>query len=232
MEGILTASLGVVNNISATQRLLEAVRSVETPRLVFASSSSVYGQSAQLLRESTPCRPFSPYGVTKLAAEQLCGAYAQNFGIATVSLRLFTVYGPRQRPDMAFDRLITAALTGAQFPVYGAGDQVRDFTYVGDVVDAAVRAATADVEPGSVFNVAGGSAARLRDVIRLVEELTDSPVRIREMDRQAGDVSKTEADTTRAHSELVWSPRVDLADGLRLQVEAVGERVTSDASTR
>ena len=157
------------HNLVVTHRLLQASRRRRLQRFVFASSSSVYGQSAEPVAEDAPTRPFNPYGVTKLAAESLCRAYAENFGVPTVSLRLFTVYGPRQRPDMAFDRLIRAALGGEPFTVYGDGSQARAFTYVGDAVDAAWRAADADVRPGSVFNISGGVSSSCSEVIEIVE---------------------------------------------------------------
>ena len=147
-------------NVLATQRLLEAARLTEPSAVVYASSSSVYGRiTAERTTEDDPLVPFSPYGVTKLAGEHLCTAYGQNFGVPTVALRYFTVYGPRQRPDMALHRLVRAAADGSAVPLFGDGEQVRDFTFVDDVVEANLRAARARCEPGTSINVAGGSSA-------------------------------------------------------------------------
>src|SRR5690348_10456976 len=167
-------------NITATQRLLEAaVRAPRLRRLVYASSSSVYGDAAVLpVTEDAPTRPLSPYGVTKLAAEHLCTLYARNFGVPTVSLRYFTVYGPGQRPDMAFDRFIRAALAGRPIQVFGSGEQVRDFTYVDDVVAANLLAATGDVRPGSVFNVSGGSSTTVNQVLDVLAGIAGGPLAV------------------------------------------------------
>jgi UDP-glucuronate 4-epimerase len=209
----------VTHNVLVTQRLLEAARGGRLSRFVYASSSSVYGdQPDPLTTEDLLPRPQSPYGVTKLAAEHLCGVYARNFGVPTVSLRYFTVYGPRQRPDMAMHRLIAAALSGSEFPLYGSGAQVRDFTYVEDVVAANIRAASATVPPGAVLNVAGGGAVSLADVIQLVELLTGNRVQLRRQPSQRGDVGRTGGNTDAARDLLDWSPQVALHVGLREQV--------------
>jgi UDP-glucuronate 4-epimerase len=209
----------VTNNVLATQRLLEACRRASVSRVVFASSSSVYGNAASYpARENDLPAPHSPYGVTKLAAEQLCNLYAANWGLPTVALRYFTVYGPRQRPDMAFRRLVEASLTRTAFPLYGTGDQIREFTYVGDVVRANVLAATADVEPGTVLNIGGGGEQRLIDVVDLVGELAGEPVKIEGHPEQPGDVSRTGADITLAHRQLGWEPRTSLRSGLVAQL--------------
>ena len=169
-------------------------------------------------------RPFSPYGVTKLAAEHLCRAYAENFSLPTVSLRYFTVYGPGQRPDMAFHRLIEAALHGTPFPLYGDGRQVRDFTYVDDVVAANLAAVSADPPPGTVVNVAGGSATTMREVVELIGELVGRPVRIDAQPCQPGDVRVTAARTTLAGQVLGWEPQTDLRTGVDRQVAWHAER--------
>ena len=157
-------------NIQSTQRLLEASVQQGISRFVYASSSSVYGNAEQYpVDESMRPQPFSPYGVTKLAAEHMCSLYAANFGLPVVSLRYFTVYGPRQRPDMATHRLFEAALDGTAFPLFGTGDQLRDFTYVGDVVRANLLAGGADVQPGLVANVAGGGECSMHELIAMVE---------------------------------------------------------------
>ena len=160
----------VNNNVLATQRLLEAIVVARpTARVVYASSSSVYGNQARYpVQETDLPAPFSPYGVTKLAAEHLCGLYAANAGVRTISLRYFTVFGPRQRPDMSIYRLCEAALRGTPFPRFGDGSQMREFTFVDDIVRANLLAADADVEPGAYVNIAGGSEITLSDLIALV----------------------------------------------------------------
>ena len=210
----------VTNNVTATQRLLEAARRVGLERFVYASSSSVYGEASEIpMHEDGPLRPFSPYGVTKLSAEQLCTVYASNFSVPTVSLRYFTVYGPRQRPDMAIHRMLQAVLTGATFPVYGATGHVRDFTFVGDVVEANLRAAAAEVAPGTVVNVAGGATVSMAELMATVEEVTGRSLATDDQGRKAGDVTHTEADLTRIHELLGWQPTVPLNDGLVAQAE-------------
>jgi nucleoside-diphosphate-sugar epimerase len=185
---------------------------------VYASSSSVYGDALSYPTEETTLpRPKSPYGVTKLSAEHLCGVYARNFGLSTVSLRYFTVFGPRQRPDMAMHRLFEAALGGAPFPKFGSGEQVRDFTYVGDVVEANIRAALADVPAGAVVNVAGGGSVTLNDVIGIVERLCGSDVPVAQEGDQAGDVERTGGSIELAHRLLDWEPAVDVEEGLARQ---------------
>ena len=214
-------------NVLATQRLLEAIaESPGRPRLVYASSSSIYGNALDRpTREDATPAPVSPYGVTKLAAEHLCATYHHNFGLATISLRYFTAYGERQRPDMAFNRFARAALTGAPITVYGDGTQSRDFTYVADIV-AANRAAmdTASV-PFGVFNIGGGSTVTVREVLDLLGQIVGSPVDVAYGDRQAGDVRHTSADTSRARDLLGYAPTVDLATGLAREVEWMRENV-------
>src|SRR4051812_20094766 len=164
------------HNVLATQRLLEAAKAAEVQRVVYASSSSVYGNAAAYpTTEDDLPRPHSPYGVTKLAAEHLCNLYASNWKLPTVSLRYFTVYGPRQRPDMATHRLLAATLSGTPFPLYGDGSAVRDFTYVDDAVAANLAAAEHDCEPGTVVNIAGGSSISMTDLIALVGEVVGQP---------------------------------------------------------
>jgi UDP-glucuronate 4-epimerase len=209
----------VRNNVTVTQRLLEASGQAGIMRFVYASSSSVYGNTPRLpTSESDPCRPFSPYGVTKLAAENLCTAYADNGIVETVSLRYFTVYGPRQRPDMAFSRFIDMALRGDPLPLYAGGEQIRDFTYVDDVVRANLAASVRPVCPGAVFNIAGGVRVTMADVLLLLEEVMDMPLDIRRTQPQAGDVRATAGNTAAANKTLGWSPRVDLRSGLERQV--------------
>jgi nucleoside-diphosphate-sugar epimerase len=214
------------HNILATQRLLEAAKEVSVRRFVFASSSSVYGQAdAFPLREDGPTLPVSPYGVTKLAAEHLTRLYYLNYGVPTVALRYFTVYGPRQRPDMAFHRLVRSLLVDEPFHLYGDGSQSRSFTYVTDVVQANLTALFAGVNGdlplflGQPVNVGGGAHATLSEVISLVEELTGKRVHIQRAGPQKGDVDRTEADLSRAKRWLEYEPRTALSAGLRSEIE-------------
>jgi UDP-glucuronate 4-epimerase len=208
------------HNVLATQRLLEASRDAGVKRFVYASSSSVYGNalSYPTLESAVPA-PFSPYGVTKLAGEHLCMAYAHNFGLHTVALRYFTVFGPRQRPDMGIHRLIHAAMVSQPFELYGDGHQRREFTYVSDVVDANVLASTADVEPGLVCNIAGGGDIDLSGLIDLVGELVHQPVPIERAPAMAGDVRRNRGSTELARESLGWAPKISLREGVGRQVE-------------
>jgi nucleoside-diphosphate-sugar epimerase len=202
------------HNVLGTQRVLEAALQVGRSRVVYASSSSVYGDSEVLpLREDSPCRPVSPYGVTKLAGEHLAVLYAKSFALPTVSLRFFTVYGPRQRPDMAFHRFLKAARDGEAIRVFGDGRQTRDFTYVADIV-AAIRAAAVSGPPGSVYNVGGGERLALLDVLRTMEGVTGRPFRIVHEDAQKGDMRDTFADTSAAARDLAFRSTVALGEGL------------------
>jgi UDP-glucose 4-epimerase len=202
------------HNVLGTQRLLEQAVAAGTPRLVYASSSSVYGDSAALpLREDSPCRPVSPYGVTKLAAEHLGHLYERNYGLPVVSLRYFTVYGPRQRPDMAFHRFLKAARDGEPIRVFGDGRQTRDFTFVHDIV-AATRAAAVSGRPGCVYNVGGGERRALHDVLATIEGITGRPFRVVREEAQKGDMRDTFADTTAAQRDLGFRSTVSLRVGL------------------
>jgi len=211
----------VERNVNATQKVLEAAKTVGTPRVVYASSSSVYGNAERFpTLESDRPEPFSPYGVTKLAAEHLCVLYAANWGVPTVSLRYFTVYGPRQRPDMAHHRLCNAALDQTPFPMFGDGSQERSFTYVADVVDATHRAGlTADVPPGTVLNVSGREYVTLAQLIDLVGEIAGAPVLIDRQPPQAGDAARTGGSTERIGSILGWQSTTSLAEGVAAQVD-------------
>jgi nucleoside-diphosphate-sugar epimerase len=207
-------------NVVVTQRLLEACRDRSIVRFVNSSSSSVYGDAERYpTRETDRPQPVSPYGVTKLAAEHLATMYGTGFGVPTVSLRYFTVYGPRQRPDMAMHRLIRSALDGAPFPLNGDGSQARDFTYVGDIVDANMRAALTDVPPGTVLNIGGGGNVTLREVIDIVEDLVGRPVPIEYKASAPGDPARTGADTSAASALIGWSRQTSLREGLAQQVE-------------
>jgi UDP-glucose 4-epimerase len=205
-------------NIDATQRLLEFFRERPLERFVYASSSSVYGETAELpMREDAATQPHSPYGVTKLAGEHLVRLYHRNFGVPTVSLRYFTVYGPRQRPDMAFRRFIGALLAGDPVTVYGDGRQTRDFTFITDAVAANLAAAVRGA-PGGVYNIGGGARVTVRECLDLLVGLVGRG-EARYEARQHGDVTHTYADTSRARAELDFTPRVPLAAGLARQVE-------------
>lgn len=208
-------------NITATQRLLEAARHISTlKRLVYASSSSVYGDAPTLpVTEQSPTAPVSPYGVTKLAGEHLCRLYWRNFGVPTVALRYFTVYGPRQRPDMAFHQFGRALLTGTPLVVYGDAAQTRDCTHVSDVVAANLLAAQAPADAGEgvdgeVFNIAGGGRVGLRGVIAQMEELLGRRAVIEHRASAQGDVRDTYGDITRAQRALGYAPTMRLHEGL------------------
>ncbi len=209
------------HNILATQRLLEACRAqTRLQRLVFASSSSIYGNARTLpVSEAAVPRPISPYGVTKLAAEQLCRVYWSNYGVPTVALRYFTVYGARQRPDMAFHRFIRAAYAGESITLYEDGEQTRDFTHVRDIVQANLLAAERAETVGKVYNVAGGARVTLKYAIDRLAAISDKPLPVRRADGQPGDVRHTYADISRAGEDMGYRPGVDLDTGLKDEVE-------------
>lgn len=206
-------------NVVATQRLLEAVaRAPWVSRFVYASSSSVYGAEAGALRARGEPRPASPYGVSKLAAEALVGAYARAFGLSGVSLRYFSVYGPRQRPDMAAHRFIDAMLDGRPLELFGDGGQVRDFTYVADVVDATVRALFADLPPAAVLDVASGRPTAVGSLVAELEDLVGTVAAREARDERPGDVPRTAGRPGEARTHLGWTPSTMLRDGLSRQV--------------
>jgi UDP-glucose 4-epimerase len=205
------------NNIEATQRLLEAMVGMPIQKYVYASSSSVYGDHVPLpMREDTYLQPLSPYGVSKLAAEHLGQLYWANHGVPAVSLRYFTVYGPRQRPDMGFHRFLTAVRDGKPITVYGDGEQTRDFTFVGDIVAANMAAAERGT-PGSVYNIGGGSRVTLNHVLELIGRVTGKQVAIQREPDQKGDMRHTYADTSAARRDLGFNPKVTLENGLDQQ---------------
>jgi nucleoside-diphosphate-sugar epimerase len=205
-------------NVHATQRVLEAAQEVGLRKVVYASSSSVYGDSETYpTTEDLVPRPVSPYGVTKLAAEHLCELYRTTSGVPTVSLRLFTVYGPRQRPDMAFTRLIESGLDGRPFALFGDGKQSRDFTYVGDVVRAMRDAAMSSWT--GVANIGGGTRTTMNEVVTKVEQLV-GPLDLVRLPSQRGDVRHTASDTARAFSGFGYRPLTSLDEGLRRMVDA------------
>lgn len=218
----------VQNNLVATQHLLHAVADADVQRLVYASSSSIYGQALSFpTSENTIPDPRSPYGMTKLSGEHLCHAFQKNFGVETVSLRFFTVFGPRQRPDMAFNIFLRAALEGEPLTLYGDGGQTRDFTYVADIVAATRAAAVNEVPGGSVYNLGGGIQSSLNDAVDLIQEVTGVDLDVRRTDVVPGDVRDTSADTTRARRDLGFRPETSLADGLAAEYEWMRERVAS-----
>lgn len=212
----------VRNNVIAIQHLLEAAQAFPDKRLVFASSSSVYGQAERFpTHEDVMPRPVSPYGVTKLTAEHLCATYHANFGVDAVALRYFSVYGPRQRPDMAFSIFCAAQLDGTPITVFDDGSQARDFTFVSDIVAATRSAGITPKIGGRTYNIGGGSQIALNRGIELIEELSGRRLEVRRVDRQHGDVRATCADTTRASAELRFVATVPFEEGLRRQFEWV-----------
>jgi UDP-glucose 4-epimerase len=207
------------DNVLATQRLLEAARRVPLARFVYASSSSVYGNARALpVTEDAPPEPISPYGITKLAAERLGVLYGASYGVPFVSLRLFTVYGPRQRPDMAFHRFLSALSAGRPLEVYGDGTQTRDFTYVADAVGAFVAAAARDGVVGQAINVAGGTRIALRDAIDIAGQVAGRKPEVRWLPKGRGDADHTDAAIEKARRLLGFAPRTALREGLTEQL--------------
>jgi len=205
------------DNVEGTQRLLEATVGAPVERFVYASSSSVYGDRAELpLKEESYLQPLSPYGVTKLAAEHLSHLYWANHGVPAVALRYFTVYGPRQRPDMAFHRLLTAVKAGRPVTIYGDGEQTRDFTFVGDIVAATISAGRQG-RAGGVYNIGGGSRVSMNHVLELIGRVTGRKVSAQHEAAQKGDMRHTYADTSRARQDLAFNPQVNLEEGLNAQ---------------
>jgi nucleoside-diphosphate-sugar epimerase len=203
-------------NIETTQRLLEACKGGSIAKFVLASTSSVYGEAPMPASEDGPTLPVSPYGATKLAAEAMCDLYGRTAQIPWVALRYFTVYGPRQRSDMAFTRWLTAAIDGRPIPIYGAGDQVRDFTFVADVVEATLKAAVTPVS-GVAINVGGGRPVSMRDAIALIAQVTGRAVAIEYLPAAPGDMPITCADTERMQRCLAFRPKTLLVEGLHQQ---------------
>lgn len=203
------------NNIEATQKLLEAAKESPVKKVIYASSSSVYGHCPELpMSETSSLHPFSPYGVTKLAAEQLCFLYHKNYGVPCLSLRLFTVYGPGQRPDMAFHKFFKAIRDDQKLQVFGDGKQTRDFTFVDDVVQAFLDAMKKG-KRGETYNVGGGSRRKLEDVFPLIEEICQKKIKIQWKDKQKGDVQDTFAKIDKAREDLGYSPQIELYQGLK-----------------
>lgn len=215
------------NNIHATQILLEVVKEAGSgiKRMVYASSSSVYGSKTKLpMGEDGLLQPFSPYGVTKLAAEQLCHLYWENYGIPVVSLRYFTIYGPRQRPDMAFHRFIKDALRGETLFIYGDGEQSRDFTYIGDALEANLLSLKEGIS-GQVFNIGGGSQVSINGVIRYLEAILGYRLKVQYQSPLKGEIRHTHADCHKALDLLGYLPRTSIVEGLTQEVKWLkGER--------
>ena len=212
-------------NINATQIILEAAK--ETPslqRMVFASTSSVYGNAETMPTPETLCpQPVSPYGITKLAAERLCWLYHQNFNVPVTALRYFTVYGPRQRPDMAFHKFFQAAIAGKPIGIYGDGKQTRDFTFISDAVAANLAAAVVPEALGEVFNIGGGSRVVLLDVLDTMEKVIGKPIERLHQGLARGDARHTAADVTKARTILGYNPQVSLAEGLAQEWQWIQE---------
>lgn len=208
------------DNVLATQKLLEYYKTRQPRKFVFASSSSVYGDAELSMREDSLLKPVSPYGVTKLAAENLCYLYCRTYNLPTVSLRYFSVYGPRQRPDMAIHKFASAVSNDEEFIVFGNGRQTRDFTFIDDVVEATIAVSTNhSLGIGETFNVGGGNRVSVNELINQIENIVGKKAEIKYNERQAGDVKDTHADITKITKLLHWAPKITLEEGLRRYIE-------------
>ena len=218
------------NNVDATQKLLEACVGRPLHRFVYASSSSVYGDRAAIpMKEDAVPQPVSPYGVTKMAAEQLGYLYHVNYAVPAVAMRYFTVYGPRQRPDMAFNKFIRAALEGAPITLYGDGEQTRDFTFVGDAVAATIAAGERGV-PGTAYNIGGGARVSMKQVLEIIGRIHGRPLEVINERTQKGDMRDTYADTSLARRDLGFAPTVSLEEGIRAEYDWLSKaRLTRSA---
>ena len=208
------------NNIWATQKLLEYYKDREISKFVYASSSSVYGDVELPMREDSILRPLSPYGVTKLAAENLCYLYYRNYQVPIVSLRYFTVYGPRQRPDMAINKFVRAVMDGETIGIFGDGNQTRDFTYVEDVVESNMLAARSNLA-GEIFNVGGGSRISVNELVAKIEKTAGNKAKLEYIEKQRGDVKDTLADTNKIREILHWQPGIRIEEGLERYISWV-----------
>jgi UDP-glucose 4-epimerase len=215
----------VDNNVLATQLLLEAAKDSNIKKLIFASSSSVYGDTKDIpMKESSETKPISPYGVTKLAAEHLCYLYWKTYGVPTASLRYFTVYGPRQRPDMAFNKFIKAMLKDEEIVIFGDGEQTRDFTFISDAVSANLLLAESKAV-GEVFNIGGGSNVSVKQVIKMLEKIAGKKPKLKFVEKQKGDMRNTVADISKAKKTLGYAPSVKLEEGLEREFNWVKETI-------
>lgn len=211
----------IYNNVSATQKLLEVSKNFNIKKIVYASSSSVYGNTDTIpMKETQITKPYSPYGVTKLAAENLCDLYSKNYGLPVISLRYFTVYGPRQRPEMAISTFINNILNGNKISIYGDGNQGRDFTYVDDIVDANIKAAYSDIK-SDIFNVGSQSPIKLIDVVKIIEDITGKKANINYLDSEKGDVKDTYSDISKIKKNLGYECKFDLEKGIFEQVKQI-----------
>jgi len=207
------------NNVLGTQKLLEACKNLNIKKFVYASSSSVYGDVKSLpMKESDLLKPLSPYGVSKLAGEHLCYLYWKNFDVPTISLRYFSVYGPRQRPDMAFYKFINAILNDKEITIYGDGNQTRDFTFISDVIDANILAMKSNII-GEVFNIGGGSRISVNEVIKILEGIIGKEAKVEYIEKQKGDVEHTYSSIEEAKNMLGYNPKIDIRTGLERMVE-------------
>jgi len=210
----------VKDNILVTQKNLESAKEVKTfEKIVMASSSSVYGnQEGKMIEESTLTKPISPYGATKLVAENLGNLYAENFDLPVISLRYFTVYGPRQRPDMAFSKFIRSNISNKEIEVFGDGNQIRDFTYISDIVEANILSMNSSSKSG-IFNIGGGSTHSVNQILEMIKNITGNENIIKFKPKQNGDVFKTESDIEKARKNLNYSPKIDIKKGLENQFQ-------------
>ena len=214
------------NNILATQHLLESFKDSRLKKFIYASSSSVYGNSDTFpLKISTLTKPVSPYGVTKLAAENLVNSYYVNYGLPTVSLRYFTVYGPRQRPDMAFHIFLKSAIKNNQIDIFGNGEQIRDFTYIDDVVNANMLSLEFGVD-GGIYNIGGGNNISINETLKLIESITNKSLNINYKDTQKGDVKQTQADISESRIQLRYEPGFDIKTGLENEYEWIDKNIS------
>ena len=221
-------SIYTKNNIDATQKLLEAAKTSAIKKFIYASSSSVYGLSPHLpMSETSPLHPFSPYGVTKLAAENLCFLYHKNYGIPCVSLRFFTVYGPGQRPDMAFHRFFKAIAENREITIFGDGQQTRDFTFIDDIIRANLSSIESG-KAGETYNLGGGTQRKLADILPVIEEISQTKANIRYVEKEKGDVRHTFADIQKAKRDLNYSPQVTLEEGLKLEWDWIKTIINTD----
>jgi len=212
------------NNIEATQKLLEFYKDRKLKKFVYASSSSVYGDAKLPMSEDSLLKPVSPYGVTKLAGENLCYLYWKNYNVPTVSLRYFTVYGPRQRPDMAIHKFVKAISNNKEITVFGDGKQTRDFTFVDDAVEANILAANNDVV-GEVLNIGGGSRISVNALIDEIEKIVGKKAKIKYIENQKGDVRDTRADVSKAKKVLGWMPMINIYKGLERHIKWYNKRL-------